>query len=226
MKIENKESEKVEFKKSLAQLDDGLKAVCAFLNHKGGIVYFGINDKGEIAGTDVSAGSLKEISQKVRQQIKPEVTVGVKEVRIKGKSIIKVSIPEGTNKLYFYKGIAYKRVGTENIPIPPDELKKMILELKPPWDKEICKDATLKDIDEEKVRSFLSTAKYERRLELDPKTSVKEALHKLELIKGSKLTNAAVLLFGKNPQKFFYFLYLLLVTSYWLLVTNCLLRIR
>ena len=35
--MELKESHTVELKKSLSQLDDALKSVCAFLNHKGGI---------------------------------------------------------------------------------------------------------------------------------------------------------------------------------------------
>jgi len=37
--------------------------------------------------------------------------------------VVEVKIPEGNNKPYFLNGIAYKRVGTENRVIPPDELK-------------------------------------------------------------------------------------------------------
>jgi len=43
--IKKGESERVEFKKSTAQMERALKATCAFLNHKGGTVYFGISDK-------------------------------------------------------------------------------------------------------------------------------------------------------------------------------------
>jgi len=48
--VELKESQTVELKKSLSQLDDALKTVCAFLNHKGGTVYFSVGDKGSISG--------------------------------------------------------------------------------------------------------------------------------------------------------------------------------
>ena len=41
--LKNGESEKIEFKKSSAQLERGLKAVCVFSNHSGGSVYFGIH---------------------------------------------------------------------------------------------------------------------------------------------------------------------------------------
>ena len=48
MGIFKQESETVEFKRSTAQLEKALKAVCAFLNHKGGTIYFGVSDKGKI----------------------------------------------------------------------------------------------------------------------------------------------------------------------------------
>ena len=62
----------------------------------------------------------------------------------------------------------------------------------------VCEDAKVEDIDGEKVKWFLRRARYERRLELDPETPFREALEKLELLKGAELTNAAILLFGKN----------------------------
>ena len=71
------------------------------------------------------------------------------------------------------------------------------------WNEQICEGASLEDIDEEKVRQFLERARFERRLDIAPGISAKEALERLNVIKNSKLTNAAVLLFGKNPQKFF-----------------------
>ncbi|MEA3283006.1 MAG: putative DNA binding domain-containing protein [Euryarchaeota archaeon] len=79
--IEKGESEIVEFKKSTAQLDKSLKSVCSFLNHKGGVVYFGV-DKSTIVEQDVSDRTLKSISQKVRQKIKPETSPEIKVLKI------------------------------------------------------------------------------------------------------------------------------------------------
>lgn len=199
-----KETDTVELKKSVSQLDDALKSICAFLNHKGGIVYFGVGDDGEVIGLQVSEKTLRKISQQVHSKIKPEFTPEIKEVEEKGKSIIQVKVPEGSNKPYFLNGIAYRKVGPEKRIIPPDELKRIILEYrKEKWDENICKNAMLKDIDESKVKVFLRKAKFERRLDIDPTISVKDALKRLELIRNNKLTNASVLLFGKNPQRFF-----------------------
>jgi len=201
--VKRGESEEVEFKKSTAQLDRALKSVCSFLNHKGGEVYFGIS-KGKIVGQDVSDQTLKSISQKIRQRIKPEISLEIKVLEIEDKKIIEVKIKEGDNKPYYLDGIAYKRVGTENVVVPPEELERIILEKrKRYWDSEICEEVRLEDIDVEKVRWFVKKAKTERNLKIDEKLPVSELLERLELAKNGELTNAAVLLFAKNPQKFF-----------------------
>ena len=199
------ESETQEFKKSTAQLERALKAVCGFLNHKGGIIYFGINNHGEIEGQDVSDTTLKNISRKIRQRIKPEITPEITVAELNERKTIKVIVEEGNNKPYFLDGVAYKRSGTENIVIPPDELRRLFLEInKKHWDAKICEGATLEDIDEEKVKLFLRKAKAERNFEVEETIPVSEALEKLGL-EGDKykLTNSSILLFGNSPQRYF-----------------------
>ena len=127
--IENGESETTEFKKSTAQLEKALKSICGFLNHRGGVVYFGI-DNGNVVGQEVSDSTLKSISQKIRQKIKPEITPEVKVLEVMGKRVIEVTVNEGGNKPYYLAGIAYKRIGTENPIISPEELEKLILNKK------------------------------------------------------------------------------------------------
>ena len=201
--IEYSENETVEFKRSTAQLEKALRSVCGFLNHKGGVVYFGI-DKDKIIGQDVSDSTLKSISQKIRQRVRPEISPEIRVIGIKGKKVIEVKIEKGNNKPYYLDGIAYKRVGSETPIISPEELERLILKKnKKYWDSEICGDATLDDIDEDKVKWFLRKARHERKFDVEPETRVKDALERLNLIKDRKLTNAAILLFGKNPQSFF-----------------------
>ncbi|NOQ55379.1 MAG: hypothetical protein GQ477_01090 [Nanohaloarchaea archaeon] len=75
--IRNGENDRVEFKRSTAQIEKSLKTICGFLNHKGGAVYFGIDGK-SIVGQQVSDATLKSISQKIRQKIKPEASPVIK----------------------------------------------------------------------------------------------------------------------------------------------------
>jgi len=71
------------------------------------------------------------------------------------------------------------------------------------FDERICNGDGFSDIDEEKVRWFLRMAKASRKYPLREETPVKDAFIHLDLLRDGKLTNAAVLLFGKNPHKFF-----------------------
>lgn len=144
--IEKGESETLEFKKSTAQLEKALRSICAFLNHKGGEIYFGIDKDGKIIGPTISDQTLRSISQKIRQRIKPEVTPEVKVLEIEGKKVIEVIINEGKNKPYYLDGIAYKRVGTEDSVIAPEELERLILEKrKRYWDEQICEEASFEE---------------------------------------------------------------------------------
>jgi ATP-dependent DNA helicase RecG len=61
----------------------------------------------------------------------------------------------------------------------------------------------LKDIDGERLQWFLRKARAERNLDIDSKTGTEEILNRLRLMKDEELTNAAILLFGKEPQRFF-----------------------
>ena len=162
--IKKGESETVEFKPSLSQMNKIMESISAFSNTKGGIVIIGVSDKSEVLGVDIGKKTIESLANKIKQSTDPKVypSIHVEEIR---------NIALETSKVY--------------------------------WDERICERGDLEDIDKEKVRWFLRRAKYERRLELDPETPVREALEKLELLREGKLTNAAILLFGENPQSFF-----------------------
>ncbi|MFH1380186.1 MAG: ATP-binding protein [bacterium] len=70
------------------------------------------------------------------------------------------------------------------------------------FDQTTCERASWKDIDTDKVKWFLRTAKEKRKFPLPENTPVKDVFIHLNLLNGDKLTNAAILLFGKNPHRF------------------------
>jgi ATP-dependent DNA helicase RecG len=197
-----KESEKVELKASLSRLEESLKAACGFLNHKGGTIYFGIDNRGIAIGVSVTDPTIRKVSQKLHAKIKPEFNPEITEVTTAGKSVLRVEIPEGSNKPYFLDGVAYKRVGTENRIIPPDELKRLIRKQEQRrWDSETCRGLRIKDVDVETLKTFVQLVNETKKQKIT-ETGVKSILTKLGLASGSTFTNAAVLLFGKNPQKY------------------------
>jgi len=134
---------------------------------------------------------------------KPSVYPKIEAVKIKEKNIFIAEVKK-SDSLHSFKNIAYKRIASHNKPLSPEEVVEFAKNTgKIKWDGQVCEEAGLGDIDEEKVRWFLRKAKAERSFNVEPETPIKEALERLELMKGEKLTNAAVLLFGQNPQKFF-----------------------
>jgi ATP-dependent DNA helicase RecG len=72
--LELKESETVEFK--VKSTDDLKKEVVAFANTKGGTIYIGVEDDGNLAGIEGSSEHIcEQVSSMVRDGIKPDVTM-------------------------------------------------------------------------------------------------------------------------------------------------------
>ena len=203
------EGQRLEFKKSVAELDRVIQTLTAFANTNsdGGCILVGIGDKGKAKGVIIGKETTKQIADKISAYTDPVLYPKIEVVKeSQDKGIIVITIDGSPNKPHLAFGRAYKRVGSTTTQMTRDEYERLLLvkhEDKFQFDSQICEGATLEDIDEEKMRWFLRKAKHERNLDIDPKTPAKEALERLKLLKEERLTNAAILLFGNDPQKFF-----------------------
>ena len=73
-----------------------------------------------------------------------------------------------------------------------------------PFDGSICEGATLRDVDNRAVADFIETAEAVGRLRLKGSRGSKAVLRNFNLLIDNRPANAAVLLFGKDPRKFFH----------------------
>ena len=73
------ESETLELKKSTGSRVQAAKTVCAFLNHRGGRVLFGVRQDGVVVGQQVSDRTVEEISEEIRN-IHPQAPPRVERV--------------------------------------------------------------------------------------------------------------------------------------------------
>ena len=90
------ESEDLEFKKTTGQRTEATKTVCALLNGLGGFVIFGVSDKGETIGQQVTAKTLEDIALELRR-IEPPAFPEIETVNIgNDKSVIVIRVT-GTN---------------------------------------------------------------------------------------------------------------------------------
>ncbi|HCE44650.1 MAG TPA: hypothetical protein DET40_13985 [Lentisphaeria bacterium] len=71
-----------------------------------------------------------------------------------------------------------------------------------PFDATACPKATLDDLSEDRLRWFLGTARRERQFALAENIPMVKALEHLNLLDRGVPSHAAVLLFGKAPQRF------------------------
>lgn len=194
--IKKGENQKTEFKINLENIG---KDICSFANTRDGIILVGINDKGKIIGTKKRfERELAHIAHTCKPSIYPEI----KEIRINNKTILAVRIKK-SDSLHSYKNIAYKRVGSHDKPLSPEEVIEFAKSTgKIRWDEQICREATLKDIDWEFIKNFF-IPRYEFLIKKKVTGTDKELLKALNCIRNNKPTNAGILLFGKDPTKFF-----------------------
>ncbi len=71
-----------------------------------------------------------------------------------------------------------------------------------PFDAALCSGATLDDLNVEGMYRFIRIARRSRKFPLPEETPPPDLLRHLNLLNQGRLTNAAVLLFGKAPQRF------------------------
>jgi len=124
--MKNIETEHLEFKASLSQINRACESLSAMLNkHSKGRVIFGIDDDGIPVGLTLGNKTIKDISHEIAEKIKPNVIPSIEVDEIEGKQVIIVTV-EGINKPYSANGNYYIRSGSENKKIEPALLRELV----------------------------------------------------------------------------------------------------
>ena len=129
-----RESETVELKEVV--VDDIKKEIIAFANCDGGKLYIGVRDDGTVIGLDNADSVSLQISNMVRDAIKPDITMFLHYETIveNGKNVVVVDIQRGTDRPYYLakKGMrpegVYVRQGYSSVPATDTAIRRMIKE--------------------------------------------------------------------------------------------------
>jgi ATP-dependent DNA helicase RecG len=185
-------------------MDEILKTISAFSNKRGGVILVGVTDHRRVVGADIGRNTLENLANYIKRETDPNVFPILDYQPIDNKTVIGIEISESVTKPVFYRNKAYIRVGRTNQKLSSTEIRNLITNESrvTSWDEQIIGEAGFEDIDAKKLFNFLKLATAKRNLDLDPETLTEDALNRLDLTKQGKLTNAAILLFGLNPQKF------------------------
>ena len=129
-----RESETIELKQIV--VDDIKKEAVAFVNSKGGTIYIGIADNGEVTGISDPDHVILKVNSMLRDSIKPDIAMFVQSTTgtMDGKQIVMVTVQRGTQRPYYLAGKGmrpegvYVRHGSASVPATDTAIRRMIKE--------------------------------------------------------------------------------------------------
>lgn len=201
------ETTEIEYKTNIPKENVTSRLICAFSNTNGGIIIFGVDDKGTIIGVNE-----KNIDEKQRDIVsacdaikpKPAIEINIKE--IDKKKLIVVSVQKAiTRSFYTYKGALYVRIGSKVRRLEAEDQmrflrNKQIFE----FDESFISEVSIDEIDIEKVEAYLQKRGLPNYLLTH---SVEEFLLSNSLAKkidnNVLIKNAAFVLLGKDPARYY-----------------------
>lgn len=166
-------------------------------------MYVGVGDDGKPNGVKNAIKLLEDIPNKAINYLGIIVDVHLKEES--GMEYLEIVIPQSSVPIA-YKGVYYVKSGSTKQELKGAELHHFILKkMGRTFDEMPAEGAVLSDIDEKIVRKFLRKAINANRLSPEAETDdLQNIISKLKLnLESGKLKNAAILLFGRDPLRFF-----------------------
>jgi len=186
------ESEAVEFKSSFDR--EAIETLVAFANTRGGKVFIGVTDAGDIKGVAIGKETLQSWINQVKQNTSSTIIPDIDVYEIKGKSIAVLEVPEFPIKPVACKGRYFKRIKNSNHQLSVSEVVNLHLQsCNTSWDYSLDDHHSENDISLDKVQNLIEMANKVRAVPItdDPLT----VLQKYELIREGKITRAAFFLF-------------------------------
>ncbi len=181
--------------------DEYLKWICGFANAKGGKIFIGKNDKGEIVGLKNSKKLLEDIPNKVKDILGIIIEVNLLEIE-KGDYLEIIIEPQPF--AVSYKGQYHYRSGSTKQELKGIALDKFLLEKKgKTWDGVPIPNVSVKDLKNETFNLFKKRAVRSKRIDESILIENNEnVLENLKLTENSFLKRASILLFHPDPEKF------------------------
>jgi len=203
--ISQGEGQRLELKRSLAELETGVRAAAAMANTDGGHILFGVRDDGTILGVQIGAQTRERVVQAITDNTDPTLYPSVEYVDLDGKTVIVVAVSRSENGPHLVRGQAYKRVGAADVQMSRVEYERLLRD-RPgaEYDGQVVGQATEDDIAWEKVERYLVLRERVtgRRVTIPPQQVLQARGCLVEADGMLRPTIAGLLLFGVDPQAF------------------------
>ncbi|MDR2679975.1 MAG: putative DNA binding domain-containing protein [Tannerella sp.] len=189
--------------KANATLDGIAKTITAFINGRGGDLLLGVDESKKIVGWNNAHQYRTDIQNYLAENIVPTAPVSVNLFEYNSKPLILISVWEGSNKPYSYNLKIYQRTGSRNVPVDANAMTKLIENRKNAdfnWERMPVLAAEIEDLDLYEIKKTMETF-----LLSNPNKKFADEenfLIQKGLIINGNITNACMVLFGKNPTRF------------------------
>lgn len=177
--------------------------VIAFCNEQGGYLVLGMEDAypHKVVGTKQSEGQIGELESNIYRdtQIRPTIYELYENETTKEGRVLVIDIPpRPIGKLFRFEDVPLMRVGEELKPMSDEMIFQILREHEPDFSAEICNGISIDDLDKDAIR-ILKQKYASKHNNLDFLTLPDhQVLSDLKLTIGGKVTNAAVILVGKQ----------------------------
>ena len=177
--------------------------VTALCNEGGGRMVIGMHDKHphQVTGTKQNENALGELESNIYRDsdIRTMVYELYEDEVNKTGRVLVIEVPSRPiGKVFKFEDVPLMRVGEDLLPMDDKTYLSIIQEQEPDFSEQFCDEATFDDLDPEAIKEMKE--KYAKKQENPSFVSLddKQALSDLHLIVGNHITNAAVLLVGKE----------------------------
>ena len=177
--------------------------VTALCNEGGGRMVIGMHDKHphQVTGTKQNENALGELESNIYRDsdIRTMVYELYEDEANKSGRVLVIEVPSRPiGKVYKFEDVPLMRVGEDLLPMDDKTYLSIIQEQEPDFSEQFCDEATFDDLDPEAIK--VMKEKYAKKQENPSFTALDDmqALSDLNLIVGNRITNAAVLLVGKE----------------------------
>ena len=177
--------------------------VTALCNEGGGWLVLGMEDAypHKVVGTKQSEGRIGDLESDIYRdtQIRPVIyELYEDETNKKGRVLVIEIPPRPMGKLFRFEDVALMRVGEELKPMSDEMIFSILQEHEPDFSADICEGVTINDLDTEAIR--ILKQKYATKQKNPDFLTLpdEQVLSDLNLIADGKVTNAALILVGKE----------------------------
>ena len=211
--LKSTETYRVERTTSTGDMDKFQEAICAFANdlpnsRKKGYLIIGANDNGTLSGLKVTDALLKKISA-IRSDgnILPLPVMSVERFEFEDGDLLIAEVSPSLIPPVRYRGRTFIRIGPRR-DIATEAEERILFERRTSYmatfDAMPCFGATIKDIDVEYIKNKYLPQIIDEDVLLSDTRSIQEQLASIHLydLNHNCPTNAAIILFGYNPQYF------------------------